>query len=137
MRAVADSTLVIHFRKAEKTKEGRIRVKRWLAGQRLALITTPVTLAEFLAGENQQDTALEWFFSRFPRPVALTHTTAVRSGRIQLRRKGKKLATGDVFQAAVAEMFKAQILTFDRDYSGIPGLKVTQYPRYDRTKPQT
>jgi len=61
---------------------------------------------------------------------ALDYRDANRAGSLRLARakQGKPLATADAFIAASAMRYGLQLLTADKDFSGIPGLDWSSYP---------
>lgn len=87
----------------------------------------PMAAAEFLSGGSSL--ARRKTLARMIRLPALDYRDASRAAHLrQLRAKqGKPLATPDAFMAASAVRYALRLVTADRDFSGIPGLKWSGY----------
>lgn len=126
-RVVIDTSAYSHLRRGDP------RVIEWLAAAPLVLV--PVTaLGELEAGfrrgtryaENVR--VLRQFLSDpLVRIVPTDEEVALCYGRLfaDLRDRGTPIPTNDIWIAAATLVSGAELLTFDRDFEHVPGLRLT------------
>lgn len=100
---------------------------------RSPLIHLPVIVIGELEAAFQQGTKLvenrtmlaDFIDEPFVRVAEVTRSTARRYGKLaaQLRRAGTPIPTNDVWIAAIASSLDGYLLTFDRDFERVPGIR--------------
>jgi predicted nucleic acid-binding protein len=124
MRLLADANWPVRLeRELEREEPGPAR--RLLASQRVHV--NPVSQAEFLsAGVTVDRLRILARLVRLP-PISYDEANDAGELRHRLRRRGKTLSTPDAFMAVSALRHRCRLVTADKDYSGIPGLKWSNY----------
>jgi predicted nucleic acid-binding protein len=127
MGIVPDSTFLIDLYQEESRGEPGPAMHALARCANAPFRIPAVAAAEFLRGAHQA-TGRRWL-GKFARWVAVDARIVFKWVEIQRRRdaQGKPLGSHDAWIAATALVHGCRVMTRDRDYSGIPGLKLGAY----------
>jgi predicted nucleic acid-binding protein len=98
----------------------------------LSVVAFGELIAGFLGGPRprENEAVLERFIGAFEVDIVeVNRSIAFRYGEIQseLKRKGRPVPANDLWIAASAMERSVELLTFDRDFRHIPGLRLAQW----------
>jgi len=114
-------------------KHNRVGPARRLLQSKRKIFLNTVSYAEFLSGppsEIRTEIVRRLGFLPMISYPEAQHAASLRRRRAK---HGKPLSLPDALMAASALRHRCQLLTADRDYSGIPGLKWSHYPSSQET----
>lgn len=97
--------------------------------RRACVHVNPISHAEFLARGDSDARRRALARLHFARNLDFQDSTRAAALRQQRAKQGKALSTPDAFMAATAIRYRMRLVTADKDFSGIPGLRWSAYRR--------
>jgi predicted nucleic acid-binding protein len=126
MNLLADSNwLILLEREFRRDQAGPARE---LLGQQI--FVNPITHCEFFSkGHTPLRDNLWGRMRKLPHGIDYGDADQAANLRMQCAKRGKALNTPDALLAATAMRHRLRLVTADKDFSGIPGLDWSSYPR--------
>jgi predicted nucleic acid-binding protein len=130
MNLLVDASWLIQYERELVTRRfGPALQLMEAAGAGRAFIN-PIAYCEFLSkGETPKRRLIADSFLKLP-GIDFHLARAAANLRSQRAKRGKTLSTPDALMAADAIRHSLRLVTADKDFSGIPGLDWSSYPRF-------